>query len=183
MDDPEKYQRVEHGDPRQCQSIIAGGQRQCNFRAAEGQNYCTLHGGHDTNTERVKIKNYRLQQWKQRVDEFADHGQVKSLREEIGILRMILEETMTRCQNATELLLQTNNINSLVLNVERLVKSCHQLEERTGFLLDKTAIFNLCDQIVEIIGGHITEESALAVLGQQITLAIMETQGHVKANG
>ncbi|MAE21972.1 MAG: hypothetical protein CMK92_06025 [Pseudomonas sp.] len=66
---------------------------------------------------------------------------------------MILEETVTMCQDSHQLLLSTNKISDLVLKIEKLVSSCHRIEKSTGQLLGKTAILNIATQMMEIMGN------------------------------
>src|SRR2546421_361414 len=84
-------------------------------------------------------KIHDIAKWQTRLDEFADNDKIKSLREEIGVLRILLEETMSRCHDTNELLLYSNKISELVIKIEKVVASCHRLENATGMLLDKSA--------------------------------------------
>jgi hypothetical protein len=145
------YERVEADDPRCCQGL--GPQGPCNIKAVEGQRFCRMHFGiGNKHAEKQAARNYRLHAYQHRVNEFADNDQVKSLREEIGVLRMLLEETINKCKNDTELLLYSNKIADLVIKIEKLVASCHKLEQSTGMLLDRGTVMMLGDVIIQIIG-------------------------------
>ncbi len=145
------YQRCEPDDPNCCQGLNKFGQ--CNLRAIEGQKYCRLHFGFGhKKAENDAARNYRLNRYQNRVNEFADNTQVKSLREEIGVLRMLLEETVNKCQNDTDLLIYSTKISDLVVKIQKLVESCHKLELSSGELLDKSTIMYLGDVIINIVG-------------------------------
>lgn len=145
------YKRVEPDDPTCCQGLNKFGP--CNLQAIEGQKYCRMHFGigHKLAEEKAS-RNYLLNRYQHRVNNFADNDQIKSLREEIGILRMLLEQTINKCQNDTELLLYSNKISDLVVKIEKLVASCHKLELATGSLLDRSTVLMLGDVIIQIIG-------------------------------
>lgn len=166
--------RVEADDPRRCHGKTAQGQ--CQIRALDGSVYCAVHNGP---IERVQAKeaarNYRLQQFRERVSEFADNDQVKSLREEIGILRLMMETIINRCEDANQLIIYSNKIADMTTRIEKLVVSCHRLEERTGMLLDKSAIIQLAGVIVEIIGRHDIPEDILQAISEEILQEIQNT--------
>lgn len=174
MADPAKYQRVEPDDPKRCQGITNSGQ--CQFQATDGSKFCNMHGGTDKFKENKAIRNYRLVQWQNRINEAADSQEVKSLREEIGIIRILIEETVNRCKDSTELILYSAKISDLVMKAERLVVSCHKLEERTGALLDKTAVLHLATMMVDIVGRNIDDPALLDKISSEFIQAVASHQ-------
>lgn len=179
MADPSKYQRVEDDDPKRCQGVTNKGQ--CQFKATEGAKFCNMHGGLDSTRERKAIRNFRLTQWQDRINEAADSQEVKSLREEIGIIRLLIEETVNRCKDSTELILYSAKISDLVMKSERLVASCHKLEERTGALLDKTAVLHLATMMVDIVGRNIDDAALLDRISNEFILAVANHQTPVSS--
>lgn len=136
-----------------------------------------MHSGRLVNSLAEKSKRvYRLSKWQQRVEEHADSEHVKGLREEIGILRVVLEEVMAVCHDSTTLLMYSNRISDLVVKIEKLVSSCHRLEQSSGLLLDKSAALNIGAQIVEIVSRFVANEDALDQIGEGIVQAILSTQ-------
>lgn len=168
--------RVTADDPRRCQANTANGQ--CLIQAVKDSSYCVMHGGsgQDKSNKEKMLKQYRLAQWQQRVDEFSDSSSVKGLREEIGISRMLLETVILQCKDATDLLLYSSKITDLVSKIEKLVVSCNRLESSMGMMLDKTAALHLASQIVSIISEHVTDGSVIDVIANDITLAILNIQ-------
>lgn len=156
-----EWERVEQDDPERCQSV--DGQGQCPYKAIPPSNHCPRHGANRAvaTTKNENIRNYNLGKWRARVNEFADNPKVKSLREEIGIMRMMLEEILLRCNDSADLVLYNGKISDMIVKIQKLVESCHKLEERTGVLLDKQAIIVVCDSIVKIIGEKIEDPDAL----------------------
>src|SRR4051812_24949381 len=100
-----KFKRVEPDDPSRCQSI--GGHGQCPYKAMESSIFCPMHSGSSQQRalETANQKMYRLAKWRDRMAQFADDDKIKSLREEIGILRIVMEETVNMCQNSNDLLM------------------------------------------------------------------------------
>lgn len=175
MAEAKDYQRVSHLDhPNRCASNAAG--NQCLQYAQPGSLYCGLHGGPAVGRAAERVRNYRLAKWQGRNEEFADNEQVKSLREEIGILRIILEEQMTRCRDASELLLYSNKIADLVMKIEKVVSACHRLEAATGMLLDKAAVLNITNVIIDVIARHVHDDAILEKIANEIAISIVTTQ-------
>lgn len=159
-------------DPNRCQGNNKVGQ--CSFLAVPGSNMCPKHDLHNIARQRNADKrNYRLTKWQARMEEFADSDKVKSLREEIGILRILLEENMNRCQSAMDIVLYSGKISDLVVKIEKLVASCHRLEQSTGLLLDKSAVINLSNTIITIIANNVKDDAILSVVSDQILDAVL----------
>ncbi len=175
------YQRVADDAPNRCQGITGKGQ--CQMAAMPGHSRCRIHGGAMHGQAKKEIRNYRLGKHQARVEEFADNDKVKSLREEIGIIRMVLEEVVNKCNEAIDLQINAGRIMSLVAQVNVLVTSCHKLEASTGLLLDKTQILQLADVLTAIMARYVEDEAALDLVAQEITFAIMDTNNQPKALG
>lgn len=172
-----KHIRCELDSPDRCQAV--GSQGQCRYQAIEGAKNCLMHGGSipSKSLQDKSKRAYQLAKWQDGVDSFADEDQVKSLRGEIGISRLLLETMITRCQDAGELLLFSNKIADLVSRIEKLVVACHRLESNLGMMLDKPRIMMLATQIVEIITQHVEDPDAVAAISDGIITAIVKSQG------
>lgn len=163
-----KYEVVPEESPDRCQAVHPKGQ--CRYKQVAGAAYCPMHGGNKgAESKNAKsLSNYRLSKWQLRVDEFAGHDKVKSLREEIGILRILLEETVNKCSDTVDLVLNSSKIADLVAKIEKLVVSCHRLESNLGLMLDKQAAMQLASEFVEIIGRHVKDEEALSLISNDV---------------
>lgn len=169
-----KFKRIEReDDPNRCQAVHGKGQ--CIYLSTENSKYCPMHGGAAAENAHAKVmkRKYQLAQWTQRVGEFADDDQVKSLREEIGILRMTLEQVVRQCKTDTDVLLWSGKIGDLVTKIEKVVTSCNRLEVSSGMLLDKSAALNLASQVVEIIARHVTDADAVDDISNDIIQVIV----------
>jgi len=167
----------EPDDPNRCQAVHSRGQ--CENRATktdEGEygKFCLAHGGNKF-IERKKqesVRNYRLDRFKARVGEFADNTSIKSLREEVAILRMIMEERLNRCKDAHDLILQSGPISDLVTKIEKVVSSCHKLEGSMGQLLDKSALLQFASEIIDIVGETVSNDAEIETVGNKIIAAV-----------
>ncbi len=172
-----KVEAVEPDSPLRCQAVHGKGQ--CRYKRCDNSTYCQMHGGNKAQASHNKaiIRQYQLAKWQSTVDAFADEDQVKSLRGEIGITRLLMQETIVKCKDSGELLLYSAKIGELVSKIERLVVSCHRLESNLGLLLDKGKVMALATMLVEIIGKHVKDDEAIAAISNEIVTAIVNTQG------
>src|SRR5687767_15060086 len=156
-----KFERVEDTHPNRCHGIIPEGQ--CHYKAVEGCQFCLMHGGgkQASVNKANQLKNYRLQQYQERVGELSNNPEIKNLREEIGIIRMLLESILNLCKNANQLLLYTDKIAALADQVRKLIESAQRLEERNNNLLDRKVVILIADSIVTIIGQYVDDPDVL----------------------
>lgn len=168
-----KLLKVEEDSPDRCQAIAQHGQ--CVYKAIEGTVYCTMHAGVTQDLVRKeKLRNYRFQQYRERIENKADSGVIKSLREEIGILRVIMEEVVNKCKDDNDLLIYAPRITDLALKIEKVVVSCHKLETSLGHTLDKTAVLTIATRIVSIVSSYITDENTINNIVEEIGKMISE---------
>lgn len=134
-------------------------------------NTCSRHAGDSAvkHAENKEANMYRLQRWDQRLTEFGKNPKVKGLRDEIGVLRIVLEEVMNKCQSSTDLLINSNKIAEIACKIEKLVVSCDKLEKSSGALMDKAAALTFAGKIVDIIANN------LASLESQVSQDIISS--------
>jgi hypothetical protein len=174
MTEQNLYERVkEPDDPRRCQGMI-GGKGQCWLVQVDGSRFCIVHGGSIElkQTKEKELKNYRLAKYKQRVGEFADSDQIKSLRDEIGILRILIEERLNYVKDTHDLLMHSTVISDLVMKVEKLVTSCNRLETNLGVMMDKTQLLQFCSEAIDVIGRHVEDQETLSLIADDLIKAI-----------
>jgi hypothetical protein len=161
-------------DPNRCQS--SGAQGQCPYLAAPGLKFCDRHKGRsDVEVEKQNLRNYRLTKFRAQIEQKADSGAIKSLREEIGITRQVLETIINRCEDDTDLMINSNKISDLVLKIEKLVSSCHRLEKSTGQLLDRSAIIQVAGLVVGIVSEYV-DESVQAEISERLIELINDVE-------
>lgn len=168
MNEKQPYERVPDDSPERClgRHPVLG---QCQYKKIEHSDYCPLHArrGHLANQKREE-RNYNLTKYRAKVQGFADNPKVKSLREEVGILRLLLETTINRCTTDSQLLIYSGKISELVTKIDKVVTSCNTIETKTGQLLDKSIIMTLVDSILQILLGHIEDADVLDAIAADI---------------
>ncbi len=179
--DFEKAPYPEH--PGRCQAVNSQGQcPNLGVQLGDGQRapFCLAHGGAKVHqsSEKEKIRNYQLTiaRWRGKLDDKADAEGIKSLRDEIAILRICLEERLNTCQDAMDLILQSQAISSMVMNIERVVTSCNKLEASMGHLLDKQAVLQFAQVVIGIIAKALEDQPETVNL---IADEILQTVGRI----
>lgn len=175
MNPDNKYVRCAETDPCRCQGLIQSGAQggQCCYKAIPGSKFCPMHGGQQLNSQaKYHLAKYRLEQYGMRVSEFAGDDNIKSLRDEVGILRMTLESLLNQCKQPNQLLLFIDKITTLVNQIRQTIESTHKLEEKTNQLLDRKVIVLIADNIVQIIGEHVKDPDVLLKIGEQVCASI-----------
>ena len=137
-------------DPHRCKGPKPDGQ--CQNRAADGSEYCVACGGVDRAPVR-RLRQYFLAKARDqtRLANLAEHEEVKSLRDEIALARMLIERRFNLIQNDADLICACAPLNTLLLTVERLVKSAHAIEKSLGTLLARAAVLRVGQQVCQII--------------------------------
>jgi len=167
-------------DPERCQGKSAIGQC-CNkglmMDNGTRSQYCLAHGGSATNdsVNHTAYRNYQLTKFKARLERHATSPAIKNLRDEIGILRMMMEERLNKCTDENDLLMQSAGISDLAIKIEKVVGSCHKLEGSMNQLLDKQAILQFASEIITLIGDEVQDAKVI----ERITNKMMEIIGRL----
>jgi len=165
-----------HGpdDPQRCQGITPQGQ--CINRALPGLDVCAAHGGalKSKTLKEQSLRNYRLMKFKERASELSNSDGITSLKDEVALLRMLIEERINQCNDSHELLLVSGPLSDLIIKVEKVVSSCHRLDSKLGNLLDKTKVLLFAQVVVEIVGTVVTDPEQLDIISDKILKALEE---------
>lgn len=137
-------------DPHRCQAPDANGQ--CWGLQVEGSRYCLTHAG----SYKPPVKGMRqyllaIAQDRSRLAAFAEHDDIKSLRDEIALTRMMIETIWNSATTDIEKLAIFGRVNTHIQTLEKLVKTCNQIEERLGTLLAKPTLLRVGQQICQAL--------------------------------
>lgn len=164
-------------DPKRCQGIDANGQ--CWYRSNKNATMCPRHGGNmeEAKVEKESTDMYRIDMWKARISRQKMHPEVKSLANEVAILRMLMEEKLRICVDDTTLLLASSSISELVMKIDKVVTSCHKLEKNLGLHMDKAAILQFGGEIIQLITEKVTNKNEVGEVADGILAIIGEMDG------
>lgn len=161
-------------DPDRCKGASVDGQ--CENRAEHGSEYCLAHGGKSTALAESK-RSYLLVDVQRRVRlaQLAEHDEIKSLREEIALARLLVEKRLNACKTDDELISAAGPINTMLLTLERLVKSAHTIEQNLGTLLAKTAVLKLGQSMCQIVVEELEDVDGYEKIVDRITQRLIDT--------
>jgi hypothetical protein len=166
-------------DPRRCQAPDATGQ--CWGVKLEGLDYCVIHAGAHRPPEEG-LRQYLLTKAhdRARLAMLADHDDLKSLRDEIGLTRMMIEELWNSAQSAAERLNVFGRVRLHIADLEKLVKTCNQIEERLGTLLAKPTLLRvgqqICNALVKRLDGVPNYAQLVDILEADVISIIQEAR-------
>ena len=155
MDNPaQKHGIAYEFDPARCQAVMKKGQ--CPFLSAEGSKFCMMHGGNKAAEAASKrsLHRYRLAKYQNRLDSLTDSQTIKSLRDEIAIVRMLVQHRLDICNDQSELLIHSTVIGRLILQIQSLTMSCAKVENALVDLMDQQAAFDTVQEVIAIVQKH-----------------------------
>jgi len=173
---PEKVMvRVnELDDPNRCKA--SAGNEQCLNRAAEGSEFCIAHNGIDR-SEAMDKRAYLLAEVHDRAKlaRFAESESIKSLRDEIALARMMAERHWNMIKNDNDFINRAPSINSLLLTIERLVKSSHSIEQSLKTLLGREHVIAFAQLIVQAVMDEISNVPGYEKIMDRVIAKVMST--------
>lgn len=149
--------KVAEDSPDRCQAVI-GKTGQCLNAKVTGTNYCPVHGGARAakHLEQQSLNRYRAALWKSKIGAMSSGDNIKDLRDEIGILRVMLDEQLESCTNSAVLLQNSGRIGDLVMKIERTVSTCQRIDKELGQFIDKQTAVRIGQEIVSILAEQIS---------------------------
>jgi len=152
----------------------------CEEEAIEGSYYCQKHGGfvEIQKKNRAAIYNFNktkyMKELAARSKEMKASPEFTSVKEELGILRVVLERLLDRIESDDELLLRQGEIMGLIDKIEKLTKTVREAEKELGVLLSR-------DQMKEVVGLLVkTIEDCTSKLDNKFQATKLSIRGFTK---
>jgi hypothetical protein len=90
-----------------------------------------------------------------RLAQLGTADEIKSLRDEVAIARLLVEERLNKIKNDQDLFSACGSINALLLTIEKLVSRSHILEQNLGQLYHRSTIIQMMQAFVEIVDEEV----------------------------
>lgn len=150
-------------NPNRCQANVKNSQCQnLAYRAPDGTfptTHCVMHGGQQAALRKFNDDNrtYKIEKYKDRIVDLVNNPKVKSLREEIALLRILVEERFNAIKpdDPFSMIAASGPISEMISKIERVVRTCQDIEEKTGATLDRQQVLQLGDNVINVIFKHI----------------------------
>jgi len=158
--------KVDRADsPERCQAVNKWGQ--CLNVATVTGGYCPVHGGNKAieSQKTEKLRLYNLTKYRSRLEELdGDNQHVKNLREEIGVLRIVMEQVVNSCEGPLDMLAHAPKISDLATKIGKLVTQCHNIDKSLGQYMDKNDIVQIAQEFVQVISAVVTDPEDLGTI-------------------
>jgi hypothetical protein len=127
---------------------------QCLGNPVEGSDFCGKHS-----KEEHRLRGYYLKdpELRKRFEHHAAASSIDTLREEVVLLRTLIHNRVDLCSNDAEQIVAFQAVVSALGTVEKLVNSLSKLERLDSLVLDKAALNDLGDKIVEILTENLKD--------------------------
>ena len=164
-----EFEKCAYDDPDVCEVCLQKN-KTVFYKVVPNTTRCPRHGGSPQARaiENKKANMYRVQKWQRRMDELGDHDKRKSLAEEVSLLRMLLEETMKQCEDARDLLTFSGRIQSLTIDIQKLVLATDRLDKNMGQMMDKPTALKFASTLVEIVSEEIEDPEVLDRISHRV---------------
>ena len=156
----------------QCQATTNRGQ--CLLRKMPDSEYCAAHGGNRayTTARKEKKRLYQIKQYKQRMESLADNEAATSYREEIAVLRIMLESKLNKCEDDQQLMLYAPFISDLIVKITKAVDSAARLEQLLGKVLSEDQAMGLISEIMTVITNSINDPAIFEEIANGIEACV-----------
>jgi hypothetical protein len=112
--------------------------------------------------------NYMLTRFRARTVHHANSQHIKSIRDEIGITRMLLETLLNRLEDEADLVMMAGPIGNLVGQIKGLVESSHKTEKDMGMLMDRPQILQFADELIQSVREHVEDDGTIRLIADDI---------------
>jgi hypothetical protein len=149
----------------------SGPNGECPFKRIPETDYCPRHGGNKKviAAEVAENRLYLVAKWQQRIGAKVDNPRAKTLAEEVGIIRLMIENRLAQCLDDSDLLLASSSLTQMLASAEKLVSSHHKIEKERALLLDPDRAQKLASDIVTAITNYLDDPDILKALTEDIT--------------
>jgi len=89
--------------------------------------------------------------YKTRHAQLSQHEALLSLRDEISLIKTLIEARFNAIKVEADLIAACLPLNQMLVTLERLIRSCQELERNVGSVLTKEALHQLARELVSIL--------------------------------
>ena len=172
---------TDEADPNRCKGSVGHGQ--CMYAAVEGSDYCRVHARAYAAPEKGMRRYLFAKAADQaRLAQLSEGDDIKSLREEMSLVTMMIEEQWNTANTPLERQQMHARINTLLQTLDKLTKTSSQLEERRGSVLAKATLYHIgqqiCLKLIERLGSLPNAEQLLTQLHGDVISVIRNARNN-----
>ena len=163
-----KFNEEIHDESQRCKASTARGA--CQHVAIEDTERCPHHGANKIIQKKKKerLMNYNLTKFKAEVAEKSGSDNIKSLKDEIGMLRQLLESVWNSCENGTELILNSAVISDLAIKIQKCITETSKLDVLNDKMVEKDELTKFGIAVITKISEVIDDKKAISEISEAI---------------
>lgn len=165
-------------DPNRCTHDPKDGSGQCMMVSVEGGNRCLPHGGGRQLevAKKAQIRAYAKNRWSAEIQANANDSEIKSLREELGISRIMLNQILDRCKDSHDLLLMSGPIDTFLKTINLIQKTSHAIEKDLQSMIGPDALAEFANELFDIIMEEVTDANVVDRISLKLGRALRKVQ-------
>jgi len=156
--------RCAENDPNRCQSSARQGQ--CPFLAVPGTIHCPIHGSKESKASENALYQFNKTEVLARISAFRSHGDSRTLAIELGLLRLLLEQIINKC-DSYDLVMNSVQISTLITQIKELQTANIKLEQRVGDLLAMDQVIEIAQSLYAVVTKYITDVDILGKVAEE----------------
>ena len=169
MDDNQKKYNADTAEPdeERCENTFGFGQ--CGYTAAPGKRYCPMCLAKKEKPANA-VAMYNLGKVKDRHNHFLNHDQAKTLSQEIGLLRILIEDVLAQA-NAIEgpngMAVYAAPMSDLIGKLSNLLCNDTKLNAMLGRTMNREEVKAMQEKMVGVIRKHVTDPLILQAIARE----------------
>lgn len=164
-------------DPNRCLHQKPG-EGQCMMLSVEEGDRCKVHGGGRQLqvAKQRTLKAYDRNRWSLMIRENANDSEIKSLREELGIARLMLDRILNRCKDSHDLLMMSSPIDNMLKTINLIQKTSHIIEKDMDEMIGPEALTKFAEAMFDIIMSEISDANIVNRIALKLGRELQKTQ-------
>jgi transketolase C-terminal domain/subunit len=108
----------------------------------------------------MDFSTYQIEKYKDTYERMYRKQDYKSLRDEVALIRMMIQKVMANCDGNDSLLIATSPLISRMLeSTEKLVSSAHKMDVATGKTISEDSLIDFGAEMLALMQEYIPQDN------------------------
>lgn len=167
-----KFNEEAHCESQRCKATTSRGA--CQHLAVGDTKRCSHHGANKViqKNKRESLMNYNLTKFKIEVDEKTNSTDIKSLKEEVGILRQMFQTIWNTCEDQNALIINNAVLSDLIVKIQKCVAEMTKLDVLNSRMVDKDELAKFGAYVINIVSEHVEDKEVIMKISQEMIKAL-----------
>jgi len=162
----------------------------CPYEKVEHTDFCPRHGANKQLEKKAKEMGYqfKLERVRNRLDLLVADPKRYRLDEELGLMRITLEDTINAITTRAEdkeyaLFAASDTIRNLVNTIEKLAQTCVTQSRSLGLLMTADEVLEQVQKIIDVIAEELDDEETVIRIADRISVVLGIEGPEIQSNG